>query len=401
MVDGCTSASESNPLSFDLKQCYGCNACGAVCPADAIFFTKTKLGFFYPEVDSAKCIHCGLCKKVCPCLNKPQDRDVYHSFAVCGFNKNSLMRKASRSGGVFPVFAQACLDAGGVVYGAAIGDDNVTRHIRIDARNSSALNALSGSKYVESLLDRETMRCILSDLNNGQKVLFSGTGCQCYGVKLMAEAFKKADNLLLVSVLCFGSMSPEIVLEYLKSLSGNEKRIVSFRHKGRGWDSHYELVRIDGRYHSSNALAALYNSGAFERASCYQCSFACKNQYSDITLCDAWGLEKRWDREEVKKGVSLVLLNTEKGLRELYQIESECCLENVNADDVLNEVRRPNLFRHRLLTKSAEKKRDAYLNNASSFQRIKFSCWSRWQMILFRDKIYRVLSKIKRCFFRN
>ena len=50
--------------------CCGCTACYSVCPKNAIKMVRDNEGFLYPEVNKEKCINCGMCKKVCPILNK-------------------------------------------------------------------------------------------------------------------------------------------------------------------------------------------------------------------------------------------------------------------------------------------------------------------------------------------
>ena len=45
--------------------CCGCEACVQVCPKHCISFDEDKKGFRYPNVETNKCIDCGLCEKVC------------------------------------------------------------------------------------------------------------------------------------------------------------------------------------------------------------------------------------------------------------------------------------------------------------------------------------------------
>ena len=51
---------------FENKEdCFGCMACVAVCPQDAIEVVRDEQGFDYPQINREKCINCGLCKKAC------------------------------------------------------------------------------------------------------------------------------------------------------------------------------------------------------------------------------------------------------------------------------------------------------------------------------------------------
>ena len=52
------------------SECCGCSACANKCPQRAIEMKEDEYGFKYPLVDNNLCINCGLCKKVCPILQK-------------------------------------------------------------------------------------------------------------------------------------------------------------------------------------------------------------------------------------------------------------------------------------------------------------------------------------------
>lgn len=53
-------------LHEEKEKCCGCCACFEICPAKAISMQADIEGFLYPYVEDTKCIHCDLCKKVCP-----------------------------------------------------------------------------------------------------------------------------------------------------------------------------------------------------------------------------------------------------------------------------------------------------------------------------------------------
>ncbi len=59
---------------------------------------------------------------------------------------------------------------------------------------------------------------------------------------------------------------------------------------------------------------------------CYSCKYARLNRISDITIGDAWGSELSDD--EKKKGISLILCQTERGSALAHEIEAE--LKNID-----------------------------------------------------------------------
>ena len=46
------------------SECTGCHACYSKCSQSCIDIVEDKEGFLYPNIDSEKCIQCGLCEKV-------------------------------------------------------------------------------------------------------------------------------------------------------------------------------------------------------------------------------------------------------------------------------------------------------------------------------------------------
>ncbi len=56
------------PVLYSEKgDCCGCTACFAVCPKGSISMIRDEEGFEYPQVNTAVCIRCYQCLKVCPC----------------------------------------------------------------------------------------------------------------------------------------------------------------------------------------------------------------------------------------------------------------------------------------------------------------------------------------------
>ena len=59
----------------------------------------------------------------------------------------------------------------------------------------------------------------------------------------------------------------------------------------------------------------LYFSGLTYRDSCYSCRFSSAERCSDITIGDFWQYKETMGKKEAPGGMSLVLVNTEKGQR--------------------------------------------------------------------------------------
>lgn len=128
------------------NDCTGCSACYAACAKGAISMAPDAEGFAHPQIDSAKCVNCGLCTKACPVLVRPAPRKPLAVFAA---KADDELRMRSSSGGVFSLLARLVIADGGIVFGAGF-DHNDWRVVHKSAENEEELEDLRGSKYVQS-----------------------------------------------------------------------------------------------------------------------------------------------------------------------------------------------------------------------------------------------------------
>lgn len=304
---------------FRPEDCTGCTACNQICPKQCISLKEDSEGFVYPKVDESVCVDCGLCKKVCPILNSSQGNEPTKVLALK--NKDEVIRKSSSSGGVFFEIAKKFLEEGGIVYGCALDENMVARHIK--ATSESELHKLKSSKYVQSDMG-DTMSEIRTLLSKGKRVLFSGTPCQTAG--LVNYIGTKCENLFLVDILCHGVPSPKLFREYIELLERQyDGKVISvnFRNKQRGWKRLYMEIRFDNGkrhyvYSGFDLFEALFLHNISLRPVCYECCFTTTKRHGDITLGDFWGIGKAYPKWDDDKGISVVMLNTEKG-REYYE----------------------------------------------------------------------------------
>lgn len=302
-------------ISLNGNHCCGCGACAAVCPVGAISMKENRQGFCYPVVDHKKCIDCGKCIRACAfhAGTKEQERNqVLAAYALK--HSDEAVRAASRSGGVFTALSDLVLDAGGVVYGCTLRNHREAVHVR--ATTKAERDTMRGSKYIQSKT-QDVFACVKNDLKNGLWVLFSGTACQVGAVKAFCRD-TDCEKLLLIDVVCHGVPSPRVWSDYLIHLSGKDgKQVVSvdFRNKQRfGWEAHIETVGFaDGTVYSGDAFKKLFYDHYILRRDCFQCPYKNLRRFGDITIADCWGITKHYPEFDDNKGVSLVLVNTEKG----------------------------------------------------------------------------------------
>ena len=79
----------------------------------------------------------------------------------------------------------------------------------------------------------------------------------------------------------------------------------------------------------------IFLKNACLRPSCYNCKFKGLNRNSDITLGDFWGVEGLLEELNDDKGVSLVLVNSEKGQHFFDRIKESCFVKEVAVEDAL------------------------------------------------------------------
>lgn len=322
------------------NDCTGCMACKQKCQFGAIDVVTVD-GFDYPSINIEKCRQCGMCSSSCPIINLRRRTGNCHKidtkcFAV--WSKNVDIRMMSSSGGVFSVLAEYVISQGGIVFGAAWDDTMKLVHKGIV--NVGQIGELRRSKYVQSDT-ANTFNEVKNKLRENQKVLFCGTPCQVAGLtSFLGDT--NLDNLLTVDVLCQGVPSPHFFRKYIheiENVTGWSVVDVNFRTKKYGWRCGLLLLLLllrspDGkktryikRVLSNNEYYNSFIQEFFMRPSCYDCQFKCNHQgyYSDLTIADFWRIGKNvpFDVKDFSKGISAVLINTQKGSTAFYACEND------------------------------------------------------------------------------
>lgn len=321
------------------NECCGCSACNNICPLECITMKSDSEGFWYPEVDYAKCIKCQKCIKVCPAVNKPStENTLKNAQVVAAYSKNEEIRINSTSGGMFSEIAKYILNNKGKVFGARYNENHLVEHCKIE--DISQIQILRQSKYLQSDI-LKTFKEAKEELNIGNIVLFAGTPCHIAALKNFLG--KDYENLLTIDFLCRGVISPDVYKQYLKSLEKKYKskiKKVIFKNKTFGWHRFSTKVIFEnGEEYIKDRYTDSYMRGYLEgnlylRPSCYECQYKTLPRYSDITLGDFWGIEKIKKHLDQDKGTSIFMINTNKGKEVFEKIKENLIFEEMKLEDI-------------------------------------------------------------------
>lgn len=299
--------------------CCGCSACAQLCPTHAIAMEEDNEGFLYPRVDVARCVSCGLCQRVCPVINQSAPRQPLAQYAAK--HRDDAIRLRSSSGGVFTLVAESVIAAGGVVFGAKFDAAWNVVHDSVDT--PEALGALRGSKYVQSRVG-DSYISAKRLLDDGRKVLFTGTPCQISGLKHALR--RDYDNLYTMEVACHGVPSPRVWRDYLgaqrRKMQAADITAISFRDKSESWRRYNVRICFAQRDGRESCMVTPYRRDLFMRGflkdiylrpSCYRCAAKGGSSGADLTIADYWGVEHYHQPMDDDRGVGLVLVNSSRG----------------------------------------------------------------------------------------
>ncbi len=336
-------SAEKKPVT---DNCVGCGACKSVCKLDAVSLSKNNGGFIKSYINNSKCVDCGMCTKVCPVINVPQKSSPEKVYA---FKAEDRIRKKSTSGGAAAALAEAVINNGGSVYGACLGKNYTLKHIRINRVEDIPL--IQGTKYIQSDMT-DVFDNIKTDLEDGHPVLFTGTPCQVASVKKYTELNKlDTQKLYLCDIICHGVPSPRAFKDYINWLKNTEKASMGkyyFRNKDISWRGDSSALQTSSseikRNKNVSAFMNLYYSNNITCDACFDCKFTSQDRVSDLTVSDFWGIEKDNPEFEDKLGVSMVMVNTEKG-RALFNTlngeKAEANIENAKQPQLKNPTVKP------------------------------------------------------------
>ena len=259
-------------------------------------------------------------------------------------NRNESLRLAASSGGVFSLLAHTVLSENGLVYGAAYDAEEAVRHIRVSSEKE--LKRLYGAKYAPSDISG-IYEAVRDDLEKGRRVLFSGTPCQTAGLSHFLK--KDTEQLLLVDLVCHGVPTGEAwksYLAYRQREDGQESppSRIDLRSKATGWSHYGYAVSFDypsgfhyEKRNTEDSYLQAFTSNLTLRTACLTCSHKGLDRVSDFTLGDLWGVWDILPEMDDDKGVSLVMVHSEKGRRLWQTLQKEVECQEITPDQAVRQ----------------------------------------------------------------
>ncbi len=277
-----------------INACNACGACSEICPKKCIRLTQD---YFVSNayIDISKCISCKKCESVCPKLSI---KDFSSPVEWLQGWADEPIRRKSASGGIASAIMYSFIRNGGYVAACRFLNGNFTFEL---SNNAESIRYFSGSKYVKS--NAQNVYEVVKKTLKNAPVLFIGLPCQVAAVKNYCS---NHENLYTVDLICHGTPSHKLLEKYLREQHYDLYSIsdIIFRSKGLDDCKYKKIAKSVDEY----MLAFLY--GASYTDNCYNCSFANLSRISDVTLGDSWGSNYT---EEIKHGISLILIQNPKG----------------------------------------------------------------------------------------
>ncbi len=329
-------------LFIDKANCCGCEACANVCAKSAISMKEDEYGYKYPKIDPEKCVNCGLCIKVCAFQNIAEVNKPQSVYVATSRNKQQIQKSAS--GGIFAAIATYVISKGGIVYGAYLSVKNGVFNVEhIGVEKKEDICKIQGSKYVQSAIN-QCFSNVRKQLKSGRLVLFSGTPCQCAGLKAFLQ--KKYSNLIIIDIICHGVPNLTLFNKYIQYNFPTEFSYSSFlfRDKSKGWGLSAKLCYDSGKSKNipagTSSYYSLFLDSQIYRESCYKCKYASQHRPGDITIGDYWGIQKehpellKSGKYILKDGVSCIIINTVEGEKLIKNLDEYIIYDKSSYDKV-------------------------------------------------------------------
>ena len=240
----------------------------------------------------------------------------------------------SSSGGMFSALTEDFIKQGNAVICVHYNYETDLAEFHL-VESLEERDASRGSLYIQSLAKDtwgEAYEWI--KLHPDKKLLFFGVGCQAAVFQRYSELKNIKDKVIFVDTVCHGSPSPAVWKKYIASVKKDGiLSDINFRDKKTGWAHSIGTAKVNGKEVSIHEYRRLYSSRNTLRPCCSKCPYTRIDRQTDITIGDFWHIENSMPDFQDEKGVSLVIVHTEKGKMLFESVSHYCTIRESNIRD--------------------------------------------------------------------
>lgn len=312
---------ERENISIVEDDCFGCGVCQTVCPTKVINLKTNSDGFIKPYINNINgCIHCGLCLGICSYYNRNRIEFKRCIASVAAWVNDCEYRRNSSSGGIVPIILKKYLEKGYNIY--CVDYDYESNQLKYFSPTTiNDLNKGMKSKYLQAFFPYKI------DYKSNNVIV--GTPCAISSIREIIEKKKLEETNILIDFFCHGTPSYLLWKKYLEHIGINHPIRVIWRNKDNGWHDSWRMIVEDNKtifskyFSQGDLFYKFFLRNRCLRKSCYDdCVFKSLNSKADIRVGDLWGTKYSND----EKGVSGVLVFTNKGLQVLADVQDECTI---------------------------------------------------------------------------
>ena len=249
-------------------------------------------------------------------------------------NSDEKILRNSSSGGMFSALTEDFIRQGNAVICTHYNYETDQAEFHL-VESLEERDASRGSLYIQSNANETWGKANeWLKLHPDKRIMFFGVGCQAAAFQRYSKLKSIEDKVILVDTVCHGSPSPAVWKKYIASVKkGGVLSDLNFRDKKTGWSHSIGTAKVNGKEVSIHDYRRLYSSRNTLRPCCSKCPYTRIDRKTDITIGDFWHIENSMPDFQDEKGVSLVILHTEKGKSLFDSVGHYCIIRESNIKD--------------------------------------------------------------------